>query len=360
MRMGTDEFDLCMAISWNETKNVTYVLILGCREEYAELVEDFMAYSQDVISHALLPLALFAELQLKLFRKLERDAMNRLNLALFDAGLEWTQGVKVLAVADDPKSVKPETDYDRTVRDVLYNVRSSGHLLRRLLLFRSQLCRMIAVSESCDIDFEHHDERRLRRAIFDKSSKRLNDQLTLLLEQLDDLIERGRMVSNESSLYMSAVFSLIAQQDNRINQEIATESRNIADESKRIASESKELAKSSADLAKASKDVAEDSREIAKATKWDSTSMKAIASLTMVFLPATFTSVGFPSSHMRILLIQKQTLLAMPMFNWQRKPDEVLLTFGDFRIFLAIAIPLTAIVLSAWLIWQRWRAGRWF
>ncbi|KAH9875469.1 hypothetical protein J1614_004961 [Plenodomus biglobosus] len=57
--------------------------------------------------------------------------------------------------------------------------------------------------------------------------------------------------------------NLIAQQENRANQNIAMESANIAAEAARIAFE----------------------------TKHDSSSMKAIAALTMVFLPFTFVAV---------------------------------------------------------------------
>jgi hypothetical protein len=52
------------------------------------------------------------------------------------------------------------------------------------------------------------------------------------------------------------------------------------------------LAASSRELAEDAKRLAEDTKRIAAATRRDSTSMKAIAALTMVFLPFTFVAVS--------------------------------------------------------------------
>lgn len=60
------------------------------------------------------------------------------------------------------------------------------------------------------------------------------------------------------------IYNLLAKQDNQINQHIAVQSLNLA----------------------------ESSRHIATAAKRDSSTMKAIAALTMVFLPGTYISVS--------------------------------------------------------------------
>ncbi|KAI9870322.1 MAG: hypothetical protein M1830_004380 [Pleopsidium flavum] len=80
--------------------------------------------------------------------------------------------------------------------------------------------------------------------------------------------------------------------------------------------------------------VAADSRSIAQASKRDSSAMKTIAVLTMVFLPGTFIS----------------SLFAMPLMQWQ---NDVVLT-SRFWIYWAITIPLTFLVLLLWAIWIRW------
>ena len=239
---------------------------------------------------------------------------------------------------------------------------------------------------------------------------------------------------------MSALWDLIAQKDNKINQAIAIESKNIADESKKtaedsktIALESKGLAESSASLAADSKEIAEDSRQIAEETKRDSTSMKAIAMLTMVFLPATFaavreslylhTNIMTPSKstieHFRNAHVQLATWSGRERFHLSRLPHllgpsyalnyssvvvmgsmanlvraqattkesgfatsaqsnkgkrckktsrksiitinttlggarENVVTFHNFNVYLALAVPWTIVVLSLASAWQLW------
>jgi len=41
------------------------------------------------------------------------------------------------------------------------------------------------------------------------------------------------------------------------------------------------------------------------------------------------------------------------MFNWQHKPGEDVMHIKYFRIYLMLAIPLTAVVLVIWAAWLR-------
>jgi hypothetical protein len=59
------------------------------------------------------------------------------------------------------------------------------------------------------------------------------------------------------------IYNMLAKQDNELSQQLATQSLGLS----------------------------ESSREIAAASKRDSSAMKAIAVLTMVFLPGTYVSV---------------------------------------------------------------------
>lgn len=87
--------------------------------------------------------------------------------------------------------------------------------------------------------------------------------------------------------------------------------------------------------------LAETSATIAQESKKDSSSMKAIAVLTMCFLPGTFLA----------------TIFAMPLFNWDGNGLPVIK--DGFRYYWAIAIPLTVLVLAMWAIamllpWRMW------
>ncbi|KAH7400318.1 hypothetical protein BKA64DRAFT_708005 [Cadophora sp. MPI-SDFR-AT-0126] len=86
--------------------------------------------------------------------------------------------------------------------------------------------------------------------------------------------------------------------------------------------------------------IAEQSRDIARDSKRDPSAMKAIAVLTMVFLPGTFVAAFF----------------AMPLFDWQAPAHAVL--SSRFWIYWAVTIPATAMVLVVWRIWfvfEEWR-----
>ena len=64
--------------------------------------------------------------------------------------------------------------------------------------------------------------------------------------------------------------------------------------------------------------------------------MKTIAGITLIFFPGTFIS----------------TLFAMPLFHWES--DTVV--NSKFWIYWAFTIPLTLVLVGAWLVWNRWQA----
>ena len=85
--------------------------------------------------------------------------------------------------------------------------------------------------------------------------------------------------------------------------------------------------------------VAKDTRTVALATKHDSTAMKTLAAVTVVFLPSTFIS----------------SFLAMPLFRWDDQPDSHSLTSRYFWVYWALSIPLTLLTVGVWLAWMRWQ-----
>ncbi|PMD32907.1 hypothetical protein L207DRAFT_571716 [Hyaloscypha variabilis F] len=84
-------------------------------------------------------------------------------------------------------------------------------------------------------------------------------------------------------------------------------------------------------------ELAKNSNKIAMNAKRDSTSMMAIAVVTMFFLPGTFTSGR--SQHV------SRAFFAMPFVN--ETPNEP----PRFWIYWAITAPLTIVVLTIWLTW---------
>ncbi|PMD17120.1 hypothetical protein NA56DRAFT_544014, partial [Hyaloscypha hepaticicola] len=80
--------------------------------------------------------------------------------------------------------------------------------------------------------------------------------------------------------------------------------------------------------------ISSQSRDIARESKRDSSAMKAIALLTMFFLPGTFVAVFF----------------AMPLFDWEAPTSSTVLK-SRFWIYWAVTVPATAIVLVLWRMW---------
>ena len=80
--------------------------------------------------------------------------------------------------------------------------------------------------------------------------------------------------------------------------------------------------------------IAEDPRTLARKVTRDSKSMKAIAAVTMCFLPGTFVS----------------SLFAMPMFNWDASGSARSID-RHFWIYWAVTLPLTVVVIVVWLAW---------
>jgi len=97
-------------------------------------------------------------------------------------------------------------------------------------------------------------------------------------------------------------------------------------------------------------EVARDSKSIAAESKRDSSSMKTIAVLTIVFLPGTFVAVKSLQSLQRATLTLLQALFSMPMFNWQADSGTAVVS-PRFWVYWAITAPLTIAVVLVWFIW---------
>ncbi len=93
------------------------------------------------------------------------------------------------------------------------------------------------------------------------------------------------------------MYCLIASQENLTSIEIARASRSIAEESQKENEAMREMAELSRQDNKLMIQLASDSRAVAVATARDSAAMRAIAAVTMLFLPATFTAVSHANNY---------------------------------------------------------------
>lgn len=92
-------------------------------------------------------------------------------------------------------------------------------------------------------------------------------------------------------------------------------------------------------------------QKIATISAKDGSQMKAIAVLTMVFLPSTAMAVGthVPSpAGMKLMIFQ--TIFAMPLIRWPIPPDGQRIG-TEFKWFVVIATLMTFFVLLLWQVW---------
>jgi Mg2+ and Co2+ transporter CorA len=234
---------------------------------------------------------------LKRFKDLHEKANKNVQLDIHRAHLNRQDGPEVVAVRPKPR-IEP-TDYDNATRDVLRNFQDSGTLGQAMVHFRAEVVKVGQAVKS----MPKTQKPAPQSANLKSSGKQISGQLAHILGRYDIFIERNRLTTNEASLLMTAFWNLIAQRDNKINQKIATESKNIAEQSRNVTDESKQIAQQSLKIANQTQKLAKTSMLIAKQTKRDSSAVKAISLLTMVFLPATYSAV---SAHSALHAIVRQ------------------------------------------------------
>jgi hypothetical protein len=115
------------------------------------------------------------------------------------------------------------------------------------------------------------------------------------------LLTQAKSWEHKSVLVVQGLFSLITQRDQNQNLRIANDTHILARESKR-----------------------------------DSTAMKAIAIVTMFFLPGTFLS----------------SLFAIPVFDWDALHGSEVVN-GRIWVYWAITIPGTILVVALYLLWEK-------
>ncbi|KAH0558359.1 hypothetical protein GP486_004982 [Trichoglossum hirsutum] len=86
--------------------------------------------------------------------------------------------------------------------------------------------------------------------------------------------------------------------------------------------------------------VARDSRWIASVSRRDSSAMKTIAVLTLIFLPGTVIASIFSSN----------------MFDFRSADGPVV--SSKFWVYWAVTLPLTVGVLLVWIVWYYWSSAK--
>lgn len=136
---------------------------------------------------------------------------------------------------------------------------------------------------------------------------RVRDDLLMLHDLCDDRHRRIMNLQRRTSNFVTLLYNLITGHDSTINLKIATESAKIA-----------------------------------RDTRKDSASMKIIAAMTLLYLPATFVCSLFGTN-----------LIALDTSTANGEP--ALIVSRLWWIYLAFAVPLTAFTMIGFLVWRRFR-----
>lgn len=105
--------------------------------------------------------------------------------------------------------------------------------------------------------------------------------------------------------------------------------------------------------ARAHRELAESSMMIAKATMKDSSAMKTIAVLTMIFLPATAVAVSWKIAFNTPILTRSQAIFDTPFFERAGEDGSGKLVARDLSDYWTIAGPVTAGLMLLWFLLVR-------
>ena len=202
---------------------------------------------------------------------------------------------------DDEHRVDPmKIDFVKSTRDLNSNSTNLGILEMRMENQRRLFNEIKDIIDELPVLVENEDRRKYLQQI----SRSLKEQVEYLASQNENLLFRVHHIQRKAQTQLAVVYNFIAQRDNKLNIEVAR-----------------------------------DSKAIAAASKRDSSAMKTIAVLTIVFLPGTFIAA----------------LFSVPMFNWQASGEGTVVS-GRIWIYWAFTIPLTIIVIIVWFLWMRRKA----
>ena len=142
----------------------------------------------------------------------------------------------------------------------------------------------------------------------------IREEVGCLAMKANAMCQEATSWQQKASIQIQGLFNIITQREQELGRKLASDSLH---------------------LTQASLELGEVTRQIAEDSKRDSTSMKAIAAVTMCFLPGTFAA----------------SLFAMPVFRWDEPSGNNVINHRIW-VYWAVAIPLTALTVSLYWVWD--------
>lgn len=295
---GIVAVDFKLSISHNPKTGQTYGLLLGCAHlQMAFLVEELKKCSLFAWHPLLLPCLLTSHHQ-ELLGNETQNLWSRL------IGIETISGQTGAPAIGAPvigalRAIRNEGDFLDMIKGILgvvqltaaWQSHANGVILS-IEVIKDGLFWIKDITPGS------------RKTAIDAVTQTLVEYLQLLSHMSKVMMGDLQYINSRGQAQTGAIYNLLAKQDNQFSQQIAAQSL----------------------------DLSEDSRQIAAASKRDSSAMKGIAILTMVFLPGSYISA----------------LFAVPVFNFS-SDSRVPQLKRTFWLYWAVTAPLTIVVLIAYL-----------
>ena len=277
-----------LAASWDPKNNITYAF-LHCKRppDHANSIPRFKRFLTQMAirpTHPMLLPVLVIDLET--------------NLTLQDDEY-WTEEIR--KIESETRGGSRTTDpLDLDLHSIVQRLNGGSIFLSKIERESEAVLLQLEQMHSKILDMQSHS------LCLKELTPSLIRQIDFLVNSRKNLLLRLQNLQRRSQIQLAFTYNFVAQRDNKLNIELAR-----------------------------------DSKVIALASSRDSTAMKTVAILTIAFLPATFVS----------------SLFAMPLFDW--KADSKGDIVGPyFWTYCAFAIPLTILVLGSWIVWIRALSNR--
>ncbi|KAH8797865.1 hypothetical protein F5884DRAFT_150161 [Xylogone sp. PMI_703] len=293
-----------MALTFNITTGRTCVLIFGAESwSLSELFAYLGSISPLPFGPMLVP-AVAMELQAKWFSATVHSCHNR----IYD--IETTTGMRRF---DNPQNDHQTEMQDWKSVDLIDITRDLNSLLSRVAFLKLQSETGLYLTQQMQISVNSLKSR--LEKVRDQFKIETQDDIISKLEHIQSwysgILARLRYLTGRIEAQIQTVYCLVASQDNITMRTITELSR----QDNRLMLQ-----------------IAEDSRAVALATARDSAAMRVIAAVTILFLPATFTSTFFSMTFFNFLDGDKPQ--ASPWIS----------------IYVIVTVILTAIIQTTWAI----------
>ncbi|KAI1340871.1 hypothetical protein F5Y15DRAFT_34877 [Xylariaceae sp. FL0016] len=285
---ATLQGDLGLSVTYTPRNGNIYGIVYGCDPLQAEEFERRIWLASNKTQHPLLAMGILAEIERERLVNLVDDLVDK--FALRSEHVES----KYIKLSSDMSSAKTQeylhlclqsrglADQIRAVKRQILTFIGDIHDLEEYLILHREEISPIEGTLS---------ERQLKR-----TGRLMKKRLQDIINEYDDKIDECNMIVGNTSLAMQTVWNLIAKHDSQTNTSIARANTAIALDTKR-----------------------------------ESSQMRSIAILTMIYLPLSSVAAIF----------------SMGMFNWMPGEGESIVS-KYIWIFVVLAAGLTTLTLLAW------------